>query len=257
MLQTTLPPSQAPARFGAAPRQRAGALVLAVVLHLLIFALFLLQRSIPAVVKMGPQLKAFMLTPQAKDDGEQAKAKTKTAKHKSDEAKAQPTPPPPPPPPKRPPPTVPSDNKLPFILVTGDDFAASDISRMTSLKAAAASPGQDSQADYGPGEGPGGATLYNADWYREPSNAQLSGYLPAGAPRAGWGLIACKTIEHYHVDDCITLGESPLGSGFGRAVREAAWQFLVLPPRINGRPMIGSWVRIRITYTNGGAAGPG
>jgi protein TonB len=44
------------------------------------------------------------------------------------------------------------------------------------------------------------------------------------------------------------MGESPLGSGFARAVREAAWQFRVLPPRINGQPVIGAWVRIRITY---------
>ena len=45
------------------------------------------------------------------------------------------------------------------------------------------------------------------------------------------------------------MGESPMGSGFGRAVRLAAWQFLVLPPRVDGKVMVGSWVRIRIDYS--------
>ena len=109
----------------------------------------------------------------------------------------------------------------------------------------------DSDSD-GPGAGPNGERLYNAQWYREPTHAELSYYLPANRPTVGWGLIACRTIDHYHVDDCQEIADSPAGSGLAAAVREAAWQFLVLPPRIGGRPMVGAWVRIRIEFTQTG-----
>ena len=96
------------------------------------------------------------------------------------------------------------------------------------------------------GSGPNGEPLYAATWYREPSSSELSGYLST-ANGPGWGLIACRTVADYHVDDCVLLDEYPTGSNIGRAVLAAAWQFQVRPPRVGGRSMVGEWVRIRIT----------
>lgn len=139
-----------------------------------------------------------------------------------------------------------------FIKLSHADMAASDISGM---KRSGTDGGASSGATYGPGEGPGGATLYNADWFQRPTDAQIGGYLPANAPPEGWGMIACQTMPHNKVDNCEILGESPRGSGLGRAVLNASWQFQVLPPRINGKPQLGAWVRIRIDYGVRKAAG--
>ena len=65
-------------------------------------------------------------------------------------------------------------------------------------------------------------------------------------------MITCKTIANYQVENCRSLGESPVGSGLSRAMRQSAWQFRIRPPRINGKPMIGAWVKIRIDFTQGG-----
>lgn len=139
---------------------------------------------------------------------------------------------------------------LPFLQLDSQQMASADIGKMPKKGASDGASGQgNSAAISGPGEGPGGVQLFDAEWYRRPSHAELATYLPSNAPSDGWGLVACKTVDHYHVENCQTLGESPMGSGFAKAVRLAAWQFLVLPPRVNGKVMVGSWVRIRIDYT--------
>lgn len=117
--------------------------------------------------------------------------------------------------------------------------------------AAGSGSGGDSGSGQGAGEGPGGARLYDAQWYRKPTPAELNPYLLAGNSATGWGMIACQMVENYRVENCREIGQSPLGSGLARAVRQAAWQFRVLPPRFGGRPLIGAWVRIRIEYRQG------
>jgi periplasmic protein TonB len=94
------------------------------------------------------------------------------------------------------------------------------------------------------GTAPNGQPLYAARWYREPYPDELRGYLST-ATGPGWGLIACRTAPDYRVEDCVGLDEYPRGSMITRAVLAAAWQFKVRPPQLGGRPLVGSWVRIR------------
>lgn len=141
----------------------------------------------------------------------------------------------------------PPERPLPWIEMSQSDMAASDIGKMP--KAASGSAG-DSQVV---GHGPNGEALYAAEWAREPSNAELAGYMPRNVAE-GFGLIACKTIAGNRVEDCIELDQSPRGSHLASAVRQAAWQFRVRPPRKGGKPLIGSWVRIRIDYINGNSS---
>jgi protein TonB len=146
------------------------------------------------------------------------------------------------------PPIISKAPPVQMIEMSKADMAAADISKMGNRSGPSSGSGN-SAGSYGPGEGPGGAKLYSAEWHREPSRAEIGGYLPGAVPPGSWGMIACKTIENYRVENCMQLGESPPGSGLARALRLASWQFLVRPPRIDGKPVIGAWVRIRFDFT--------
>jgi protein TonB len=98
------------------------------------------------------------------------------------------------------------------------------------------------------GTAPNGEPMYAAAWYRKPTPQELDGYLST-ATGPGWGLIACKTVPDFRVEDCVGLDEYPEGSNFIRAVLAAAWQFRVRPPFKGGQALVGSWVRIRIEQT--------
>ncbi len=160
-----------------------------------------------------------------------------------------------PPAPRRPPPVLPPipNAALPFVPMSKADLAASDISKLGTAGAPGAVKNADATSPAAVGEGPGGVTLYNAEWVVEPSDAQLRTYLPSQVTRGSWALIACQTIAHNQVENCAQLGESPRGSGLSKAMRLAAWQFRVRPPRIDGKPMVGAWVRIRIDFSKANA----
>jgi protein TonB len=188
------------------------------------------------------KLTVFNLSPDSKNNQEESR-RSQTAQAKQENV---PTPKPPPvilpvKPTIAPPPT-PKKHTQPWIEMSHDDLAAADIAKMPS--AASGSGAGDSEEV---GRGPNGEVLYAAEWAREPTNTEVSGYLPPNAPD-GFGLIACKTIPGERVDDCIELDQYPHGSHLAGAVRQAAWQFRVRPPRKNGKAMIGAWVRIRIDY---------
>jgi protein TonB len=184
---------------------------------------------------------------------ERAPAVTPPRQPQSKSAAKRPAPPPPANRPPPPPVTVP--NTPGMIVLSKDDFAASDIGAIKKkagdsqgAEVADAGGGGDKPV-YGPSEAPGGRTLHAADWYREPTRAEMITYMP---PRLseGWGVIACKTADRYHVEDCREIGESP-GSGIARGMRRAAFQFLVRPPMVNGQPQLGAWVRIRFDIVQG------
>ena len=227
---------------------RASALVLALIAAAIVILLLIELGILPAPVSRDAHpLKTFDVVPMVTAPVHRAARVAKPAGSRPPKKAPHP----------QPTPTAPTPTPPAFIQMDSTGFAATDIGKIAPAASAAddngAGSGKDSVAAYGPGEGPGGAPLYYAEWYREPSNAELSTYLPANGPVTGYALIACKTIADYHVDNCRVLGETP-GSGLGRAMRRAAWQFLVRPPRLGGKSLIGAWVRIKIDFTPSGAA---
>lgn len=141
-------------------------------------------------------------------------------------------------------PTITPPPQSELLEMSSADMAASDIAHLPS-------GGNGTGNSQEVGRGPNGQVLYAAEWARRPTDAELGGYLPKNAPD-GYGLVACKTIPDDRVEDCQELDQQPLGSHLASAVRQAAWQFRVRPPRRNGKELVGSWVRIRIDYETGG-----
>lgn len=244
MPSVSFPPS--PDSDRSAARRRATSFALTLLAHLLL--LFLLLKLTPPQFgssKPGSKLITFSVAPEAQEDAAHSKSPAKTEASKS---VAQP--PAAPPPPKIKIPTT----AAPWVLTPGLErfdvrqVAPAPHAEQQSDASASDDANGASNSDRPVAYGPAGQPLYDAAWYREPTDAELNFYLKNARPGPGYGLIACQTVARYHVDNCVELGESP-GSGLARAVREAAWQFLILPPRIGGHAMIGTWVRIRIDYT--------
>lgn len=239
-------------------RSRAVALLLAIVVHvLLVILLMRLANPAPRPPAPPPNPVTFDLLPEppVKPAATPAKPQVKQAgggaPRKADKPEPSPTTPPP----------APLDTSvapLGMIVLSKEEFAAADISRMPARpgtratdRADAGGTGTGRGAAYGPSAGPGSEQMYGVDWYRKPTSAELSFYLPKNAPRTGWGEVACQAAEGYRVENCREIGESPPGSGFSGAVRQAAWQFRVVPPKIGTRPLIGAWIRVRIDYIEG------
>lgn len=160
------------------------------------------------------------------------------------------------PPSDTPPVEAPTALPPPIITLPREQMASADIARPPAPAAPPARRPTYGPVDSGPsgppdtervGTAPNGQPLYAAAWYREPYDSELRGYLST-ASGPGWGLIACRTVANYRVEDCVGLGESPEGSQITRAVLAAAWQFKVRPPRLGGEYRVGEWVRIRIDY---------
>lgn len=237
--------------------RRAGVSILVTALHLILLVMLLRLAPPPPLPRPKPSgLTTIQLMPEAEIAPEPAKAARKQ-KEEGGAARRVVAPAPP----TAPPESTSSAIWSQVIPMTRQQLAAADIANIPSRPAMEDGRGTgQSGNDAGEndsasaGRGPNGQPLYNAEWYRRPTDAELSYYLPPGTRQPGWGMIACQTVSDYRVENCQEIGQSPAGSGLARAVRQAAWQFRVLPPRIGGRPMVGAWVSIRIDYS---VSGPG
>lgn len=218
-------------------RRRTTAFALVVAAH--VGLVVMLLRLAPPPAPSAPAVATFELLPDPEARPRTVEKRRERRQQAERRQRAEPPPPPPEPP-----------YQLEGVVpLSRAEYAAADIARLPSHRREA--PEADtaaSESAEAAATGPNGERLYNAEWYRKPTQAELSYYLPGGASGTGWAMIACQTVEDYRVDNCIELGQSPAGSGLASAIRQAAWQFRVLPPRIGGRPLVGSWVRIRIEF---------
>jgi len=221
-------------------QRRASGLALALGVNLLLLLVLLGLGVIPSPEKKPSRATVVDLIAES-HDAAPAPAKSTAPKQRT-EAETRPVPKPPPIvlPSK---PTIQQDKPLEMIEMSKEELAAADVRNLPKAGVGSGTAGDSEEV----GRGPHGEVLYAAEWARHPTDAELNGYLPRNA-RDGYGLIACKTAPGNRVEDCIELDQEPHGSHLASAVRQAAWQFRVRPPRKNGRPMVGEWVRIRIDY---------
>lgn len=231
--------------YRASLRSRATAIFVAVALTALLLLMLIEAGAIPLLSpKVEQALVALSLQPEKRIGVHSLKiAPVKHAGGGS--AKRRPTPTTPATKPTAKPTPVPWN----VIPMTSQEFAQSDISTKASISGNGGNSGggkgtgDDSGDASGNGAGPGGERLYNAEWYIRPKEHELDPYLPHGVSPGEWGEVACKMLPQFRVEDCRELAASP-GSDLARALRQAAPNFRVLPPRIGGRPQIGVWVRI-------------
>jgi hypothetical protein len=159
-------------------RRRASRLALAVAVNLLLFLIMLSLGARLPVPKGGSAALVVSLLPQPD------KAATEASKTEPLRPKAHRPVPKPPPivlPAK---PTIRVEKPLPMIELSKEEYAATDVGALPKA-IAASSAAQDSKAV---GRGPNGEVLYAAEWAREPTDAELGGYLQpkCGDKRMGY-----------------------------------------------------------------------
>ena len=245
-------PAYAPSSYANRPTLGSRAVSLAISAALVALLIWMLIRMglLPDVVTGKPAGALTTINVQGDRPSHAAAQAVKAAPKPQHATPTQPKVTRPVPPPKVPPPPI------PWIQMSHDDFAQSDIATKPNRAATQSAAGTDASgadsggsADDGSGGGQQGDRLYAAQWYpHPPSQQEMDFYMPKNGLRMpGWGEIACRTVAGYRVVDCKELGDTP-GSGFARSMVNASWQFRVLPPRVNGKPMVGTWVRIHYDF---------
>jgi hypothetical protein len=235
-------------------RRRGAALVLALIIEILLALLLLFLAPPMPGKKTGDRTNVFGIEAPKGDDSPDKKPSEKQQKKAARAQKAESKPV------TQPPPPVPQPVETPvplgpptYLKLTRNDYQQGDIAKVPSRATDSNADAADNNdtADTGGGgagdtptigrKGRHGETLYRAEWYREPRNSELQPYINENRARyPGFGLVACRTVARYKVEDCYELDG---------AVRQAAFQFLVRPPRVGNKLMVGEWVAIRIDYS--------
>jgi hypothetical protein len=237
--------------FALPDRRRTVSFVLALTIEALLLLVLVLfgPHYTPAPKPEPRRATSFSLAPSEKEAATAPEHRAKA--HAVAKPASGKTTPIPPMPPVITPPKVPTPpNALPGVLPI--QLGASDISKLKSSASnddAGDDNAPDSKLAYGPGMGPGGQSYYHGEWYRLPTPAEVDPYLPKRPPDKGWAQILCKTAPRYHVEDCRVLSEGPAGAGMGRAALNMSWQYLIRPPRRNGKELIGAPIGVLFTYT--------
>lgn len=244
------------ARFHREWGSKAFGIALAILLEgLLLLALLSLGWQVPSLEKPVVALSTFTVDADRAEDTSNAPDTSPSSREKPTQSKPQQSPPHNTVPASQTALSTPPSPTPALIPLTRDQMVAADIFRLPAKPAIPTNDVAIGPTDIGRpkdtplmgARGPRGEKLYAASWYREPYDDELRGYLST-AQGPGWGLIACKTVADFRVDDCAIIDEYPKGSNIARSVLAASWQFRVRPPRLGGRAMIGEWVGIRIDY---------
>lgn len=187
-------------------RRRAAAFALTIAAHVLIILLLMTLAPPPPRPRVEPRPNIFRILPEPKPVEEPRAIAPKPVKREAGGSQPRAANPRPatatPPPPQ-------ASAKSPFGLIPGgmELFDAADIGKLPAHpedredggSGDGAGKSANSGSVYGPGEGPGGDRLYDVDWVKRPTNAELSPYMPASVPPGSWAIIACRMVEHYQV----------------------------------------------------------